>query len=184
MQLPYEYSYFAFDFCLIKKMCVRKQKSERVEGESKETRERERQRHEQEGSGWDQQPGWRVRMSDETNRAVQAPTHTATAVIYGADASGMENRASGEKGPEKIGPAHRHISPALIKRCSRVQSDKTAATSRLLNKDDMFCMEKLHPELGARKSTEITTTKKNYNKQSACPLKLQHTGTLLFYCHE
>lgn len=35
-------------------------------------------------------------MSDETNRAVQAPTHAATAVIYGADASGMENQASGE----------------------------------------------------------------------------------------
>lgn len=26
MQFPYEYSYFVFDFCLIKKMCVRKQK--------------------------------------------------------------------------------------------------------------------------------------------------------------
>lgn len=33
-------------------------------------------------------------MSDETNRAVQAPTHAATAVIYGADASGMKNQAS------------------------------------------------------------------------------------------
>lgn len=38
MQFPYEYSYCAFDFCLIKKMCVRKQSSERVEGESKETK--------------------------------------------------------------------------------------------------------------------------------------------------
>lgn len=36
-------------------------------------------------------------MSDETNRAVQAPTHAATAVIYGADASGMENQASREE---------------------------------------------------------------------------------------
>lgn len=36
-------------------------------------------------------------MSDETNRAVQAPTHAATAVIYGADASGMENQARGEE---------------------------------------------------------------------------------------
>lgn len=33
-------------------------------------------------------------MSDETNRAVQPPTHAATAVIYGDDASGMENQAS------------------------------------------------------------------------------------------
>lgn len=33
-------------------------------------------------------------MSDETNRAVQPPTHTATAVIYGDDASGMKNQAS------------------------------------------------------------------------------------------
>lgn len=92
MWFPYEYSYFVFDFCLIKKMCVRKQKSERVEGESKGTRGGGRQ--EWEGSGWDQQPGWRARMSDETNRAVQAPTHAATAVIYGADASGMENQVS------------------------------------------------------------------------------------------
>lgn len=37
-------------------------------------------------------------MSDETNRAVQAPTHAATAVIYGADASSMENRASRRRG--------------------------------------------------------------------------------------
>lgn len=36
-------------------------------------------------------------MSDEANRAVQAPTHAATAVIYGADASGMENQANGEE---------------------------------------------------------------------------------------
>lgn len=36
-------------------------------------------------------------MSDETNRAVQAPTHAATAVIYGADASGMENKESVEE---------------------------------------------------------------------------------------
>lgn len=49
-------------------------------------------------------------MSDETNRAVQAPTHTATAVIYGADASGMENQA--ESGPQKIRLAHRHTGPA------------------------------------------------------------------------
>lgn len=33
-------------------------------------------------------------MSDETNRAVQPPTHAATAVIYGDDASGMKNQAS------------------------------------------------------------------------------------------
>lgn len=33
-------------------------------------------------------------MSDETNRAVQPPTHAVTAVIYGDDASGMKNRAS------------------------------------------------------------------------------------------
>lgn len=36
-------------------------------------------------------------MSDEANRAVQAPTHAATAVIYGVDASGMENQASREE---------------------------------------------------------------------------------------
>lgn len=36
-------------------------------------------------------------MSDETNRAVQPPTHAATAVIYGDDASGMENQASGRR---------------------------------------------------------------------------------------
>lgn len=110
MCFPYEYSYFVFDFCLIKKMCVRKQKREwAVEGESKGTgeretvREREREggtrgKAEWEGSGRDQQSGWRVRMSDETNRAVQAPTHAATAVIYGADASSMENRASRRRG--------------------------------------------------------------------------------------
>lgn len=52
-------------------------------------------------------------MSDETNRAVQAPTHTATAVIYEADASGMENQASRvESGPQKIRLAHRHTGPA------------------------------------------------------------------------
>lgn len=37
-------------------------------------------------------------MSDETNRAVQAPTHAATAVIYGADASSMENQANRRRG--------------------------------------------------------------------------------------
>lgn len=69
-------------------------------------------------------------MSDETNRAVQAPTHAATAVIYGADASGMENQVSGEeRGPGKDGLHTRHISPALIKWCSRVQSDRTVVTS-------------------------------------------------------
>lgn len=42
-------------------------------------------------------------MSDETNRVVQAPTHAATAVIYGADASGMENQASSEeRGPRSL----------------------------------------------------------------------------------
>lgn len=51
-------------------------------------------------------------MSDETNRAVQAPTHTATAVIYGTDASGMENQASKEERSPlfpscQIGPAER-----------------------------------------------------------------------------
>lgn len=52
-------------------------------------------------------------MSDETNRAVQAPTHTATAVIYEADASGMENQASRvESGPQKIRLANRHTGPA------------------------------------------------------------------------
>lgn len=52
-------------------------------------------------------------MSDETNRAVQAPTHAATAVIYGADASGMENRASrADRGPQKISLAHCQIGPA------------------------------------------------------------------------
>ena len=40
-------------------------------------------------------------MSDETNRAVQAPTHAATAVIYGADANGVENRGGG--GEERDG---------------------------------------------------------------------------------
>lgn len=44
MWLPYEYSYSVFDFCLIKKMCVRKQTRKRVEGESKGTRERVRER--------------------------------------------------------------------------------------------------------------------------------------------
>lgn len=33
-------------------------------------------------------------MSDERNRAVQPPTHAATAVIYEDDASGMKNQAS------------------------------------------------------------------------------------------
>lgn len=52
-------------------------------------------------------------MSDETNRAVQAPTHAATAVIYGADASCMENQASREeRGPQKISLAHCQIGPA------------------------------------------------------------------------
>lgn len=42
MCVPYEYSYFAFDFCLIKKnVCVRKQKSERwkekARGQGKES---------------------------------------------------------------------------------------------------------------------------------------------------
>lgn len=49
-------------------------------------------------------------MSDETNRAVQAPTHAATAVIYGLDASGMENQASREErglARCQIGPAER-----------------------------------------------------------------------------
>lgn len=106
-------------------------------------------------------------MSDETNRAVQAPTHAATAVIYGADASGMENQVSGEeRGPGKDGPCTRHISPALIKWCSRVQSDRTVVTSWLLNKDDRLCMEKLQPELCARKSSVITNM---INK--ACTLK-------------
>lgn len=42
-------------------------------------------------------------MSDETNRAVQAPTHAATAMIYGTDAIGMEIQASRqERGPENI----------------------------------------------------------------------------------
>lgn len=51
-------------------------------------------------------------MSDETNRAVQAPTHAATAVIYGADASGMENQARREeRGTQKISLAHCQISP-------------------------------------------------------------------------
>lgn len=65
------------------------------EREEEEGRQRERER---EGSGRDQRSGCRVRMSDETNRAVQAPTHAATAVIYGADASGMENQASRRRG--------------------------------------------------------------------------------------
>lgn len=42
MLFPYEYSYFAFDFCLIKKMCVRKQ--ERVSGWKEKARGRERER--------------------------------------------------------------------------------------------------------------------------------------------
>lgn len=94
MRFPYEYSYFVFDFCLIKKMCVRKQKRASEWKEKARGRGRGGGRQEWEGSGWDQQPGWRARMSDETNRAVQAPTHAATAVIYGADASGMENQVS------------------------------------------------------------------------------------------
>lgn len=52
-------------------------------------------------------------MSDETNRAVQAPTHAATAVIYGADASGMENQESREeRGPQKISLPRCQIGPA------------------------------------------------------------------------
>lgn len=40
MRFPYEYSYFVFDFCLIKKnVCEKAKESERVEGESKGTRE-------------------------------------------------------------------------------------------------------------------------------------------------
>lgn len=37
-------------------------------------------------------------MSDETNSAVQGPTHAVTALIYEADASGMENQASRRRG--------------------------------------------------------------------------------------
>lgn len=45
-------------------------------------------------------------MSDETNRAVQPPTHAATAVIYGDDASGMRNQASrGKESVPQKGPA-------------------------------------------------------------------------------
>lgn len=52
-------------------------------------------------------------MSDETNRAVQAPTHAATAVIYGADASGMENQANRRRGDlKKISLAHCQVGPA------------------------------------------------------------------------
>ena len=55
-------------------------------------------------------------MSDETNRAVQAPTHAATAVIYGADASSMENQGSGEeRGRQKISLACSLSSLALLK---------------------------------------------------------------------
>lgn len=154
MQLPYEYSYFAFDFRLIKKMCVRKQKSERVEGESKETSVWEREWERREGGRNMSKRGlgeisslvdeweWAMRLTERCKHLhtlrqpwSMEPTPVAWRI-----------RRAGEKGPEKIGPARRHFSPALIKRWSRVQSDKTVATSWLLNKADMFCMEKLHPE--------------------------------------
>lgn len=77
-----------------------------AEGESKGTGERRGVgggREEKRGSGRDRPPGFdEGRMSDETNRAVQAPTHAATAVIYGG---GVENRrVSGRWGrdPQKI----------------------------------------------------------------------------------
>lgn len=33
-------------------------------------------------------------MTDDANRVVQAPTHAMTAMIYGADATGMEKQGS------------------------------------------------------------------------------------------
>lgn len=50
-------------------------------------------------------------MSDETNRAVQAPTQATTAMIY-EDDGGMENQASRRSEElKKISLAHRHIKP-------------------------------------------------------------------------
>lgn len=66
-------------------------------------------------------------MSDETNRAVQAPTHASTAVIYG----GAMEKSAGERSVEEEGPledppmslTHHPLSPnrgatALIKPCA------------------------------------------------------------------
>lgn len=53
-------------------------------------------------------------MSDEANRAVQAPTRAATAVIYGAPRRRRgESGGQGRRGDlEKTGLAHRHVGTA------------------------------------------------------------------------
>lgn len=43
-------------------------------------------------------------MTDDANRVVQAPTHAMTAMIYGADATGMEKQGSRERGTSKYQP--------------------------------------------------------------------------------
>lgn len=129
MPPPYEYSYFAFDFCLIKKKWrVRKQKMEwAAEGERKGTGGKGTERR-REWRGVRARPAaqvWRGWMSDETNRVVQAPTHATTAVIY---SGGLENRRASiewRRDPQKSPLHHPSNDPppnsgatALIKPCT------------------------------------------------------------------
>lgn len=106
-------------------------------------------------------------MSDETNRAVQPPTHAATAVIYGDDASGMKNQASRRRVCASEGrplwltdqpcSSTTTIRKPRFSR-NRVQWLRTSMTGRPLNEDDRLCKETFqeHPS-GSDCHFELTT---------------------------
>lgn len=94
-------------------------------------------------------------MSDEANRAVQAPTRAATAVIYGAPRRRRgESGGQGRRGDlEKTGLAHRHVGTAGQKKKKdrkeekkRLRTPARRSPLKNKNKNDRRCVKTRAPQ--------------------------------------
>lgn len=175
MRFPYEYSYFVFDFCLIKKMCVRKQKREWAGGRRKQGDERERQtergrrgreREEQEGRQSERGLGEISSLADEQEwvmRLTERCKHLHTLrQPWSMELMPMawRIRRAGRRGDlgrsasltVTSAQLKGHATNKALYHSQPCPMAQDAGDRLTLNKDDRLCMKTLQPELGAMKS--------------------------------